>query len=108
MFVLLFGTTGRLLFTAIYEFKTDSRTYATLFAASLGDFDLGIFKNEDLFVPERYGIIYMMLYLVISNIILLNFIIAVLSGVYDEVKDKGWLIYLTEIVKVRNMYIGNK
>lgn len=108
MFLLIYASSGRLLFITLKEFSSNTGAIVTLFSASLANFDLKIFEDSNSQVAPRYGYMFMISYLIISNVILLNFIIAILSSIYDEVKDKSKFINLTEIIKVRNVFGYNE
>jgi len=100
MFLLIFVSGGRLFYTNQEEFKSEIQAVVTLFSASLGSFSFSMW-DENVALATRYNYAYLISFLIISNVILLNFIIAILTTIYDEVKNQSKLIYLVEIVKTR-------
>jgi hypothetical protein len=57
----------------------------TLFKAAMGDFDLDVLReNEPIFGP-----IFMLIYLFVGAVMLLNLLIAILSDVYANVQEKS-------------------
>ena len=108
MFFLIFSSSGRLLFNALPSFKDNTSTILTLFSASLGNFSFSIFKDPLNAVSLTNSYIYLALFLLISNVILLNFIIAILTSIYEVLKSKSKVIYLAEIVKCQSVFGFNE
>lgn len=90
------------MFIQLDDFKSSSRTVAYLFSASCGNIDFSIFE-VDMNLPYYYGYIYLIIYLIISNIILINFIIAILTNVYMHWQKYGEGLYLRQILKQYNI-----
>ena len=71
------------------EYGTFSDAYLTMFRALLGDFEFDSFKSaRECDVPswaEPVGVLFLVLYLAISSVLLLNLLIAVLSTAHAEV-----------------------
>ena len=104
MFFLIFSSSGRLLFNGLSSFKDNTSTVITLFSASLGNFSFSMFDDPNNVVSSFNSYAYLVLFLVISNVILLNFIIAILTSIYEVLKAKSTIIYLTQIVKWRSVF----
>ena len=108
MFFLIFSSSGRLLFNGLSSFKDNTSTVITLFSASLGNFSFSMFDDPNNVVSSFNSYAYLVLFLVISNVILLNFIIAILTSIYEVLKAKSTIIYLTQIVKWRSVFGYNE
>jgi hypothetical protein len=108
LIVLVFTSAGRMLFVTLPEFKDDIETWKTLFSASLGSFDFTIFDHQRMVLSQDFGYFFLMIYLLITNIIILNFIIAILGNTYSRLKNISKALYLIEIVKVRNIFEYDK
>ena len=106
--LLIFGSSARIFFIKTPGFDSDSNTYITLFSATFGSFTFSNFKSDKMVLPDSYGYYFFILYLLISNIVLLNFIIAVISSTYTRLIGVSKALYLNEIVKVRNIFEFNK
>ena len=106
--LLVFASSGRLFFVQIEQYETYIDSVITLFSASLGNFSFSIYEDPRLETPARYGYTFIIAYLIITNIILLNFIISVLSLVYDQIRELGNLVYLAEVIKTRSVFGYNK
>ena len=77
----IFLSAGRLMFITLSDFKNTYNASVYLISACLGNFDYTVFN--DLTTPPYYfGYVYLVLFLWISTIILLNFIIAILTNIY--------------------------
>lgn len=107
LFLLIYVSGGRLFYTNQEPFGSDTDAIVTLFSASLGSFSFDMW-NDQVNLSERYNYAYLISYLIISNVILLNFIIAILTTIYDEVKNLSGFIYLVEIVKTRSVFGHNE
>eukprot|EP01022_Parablepharisma_sp_SALTPOND_P016807 TRINITY_DN2554_c0_g2_i1.p1 TRINITY_DN2554_c0_g2~~TRINITY_DN2554_c0_g2_i1.p1 ORF type:complete len:1085 (+),score=110.67 TRINITY_DN2554_c0_g2_i1:8744-11998(+) len=70
----------------------------SLFQTSMGELDL---LSENYKLP---GLIFMISYIVLCNILLLNLIIAILNNVYTELNGKTDMLYLQEIISLRELY----
>ena len=93
----------RILFFSIPEFQDETKTFLTLFSASLGNFDFQIFDNPNMNVNPWFGYITMLLFLVISAITLINFLIAIISNVYNDLSDIGIGLYLRSLIGIRQI-----
>lgn len=102
--VLIFESSGRILFISVDEFKSESDAWLTLFSATLGSFKFSIFESDKMHLSKEYGYYFLILYLLVTNIVLLNFIIAILSNTYTKLRDINKTLYYAEIIKARNVF----
>jgi hypothetical protein len=93
-------------FFDIDEFESIGSSARYLFSSSLGEFDYSIFSSPKLIKSETFGYLFLTFYLIITNVILLNFLIAVLSDIYTELKKKSNSLYLKQLIKTKQ-YIDN-
>lgn len=107
LFLWIFASGGRLFYTNQESFKDQTTTIMTLFTASLGSFSFNMW-DDNVQVATRYNYAFLIAFLIISNVILLNFIIAILSTIYDAVKSRSNLIHLADIIKTRCVFGYNE
>ena len=79
-----------------------------LFSCSLGEFDYSIFEVEGLIISKYYGYVYLTLYLIITNITLLNFLIAVLSDIYALLQQNSNTLYFRQVIRVKQYLDDDK
>ena len=84
---LIFLFTGKILFFQINEFSTYNLAAQYLFYAILGGFSFETF-NANMVISKYIGYAFIILYVVFTNITLLNFLIAILSDIYAILKQK--------------------
>ena len=101
--MVIFVTTGRILFFDIPNYSTYTDWTTTLFSAALGQFDLTVF-NDNYLLNKYYGYTFLVIYIFITNIVLLNFLIAVLSSIYSNLKQNSSGLYLRNIAMVQNVF----
>jgi hypothetical protein len=94
----IFTVIGVILFDELPEFKDFLDSTKTLFEAGLGRFDYDMFV-DDMAVHPTIGKLYLTLYLFISMIILLNFLIAILSHAYSKNTSKGKSMFLSLVMR---------
>jgi hypothetical protein len=70
-----------------------------LFSSALGGYDYSLFV-DGLYVDKSVGKIYLTVYLFISMIMLLNFLIAILSDTYANNITVGKALFLKEAINV--------
>lgn len=104
---LIFTCASQLLFHTIDGYGTFIDCSLTMFSASLGDFDFGVFANEGSFT-KNVGYIFLVIYLTVSTITLLNFLIAILSNTYDFLQSHKNALYLREVILLRQKYCFNQ
>ena len=94
---IVFMATGTLLFSDLIEFKGFIDAFNTLFAASFASYDHTIYersKNVDPIV----GYVFITLYIIISSVLLLNFLIAILSSTYSFIQEQRNGLYIQEVI----------
>ena len=96
--ILCFSCVALLVFTHTEDFHTMRSSFTFFLLAGLGSFDLTVFdvKPEDGADEEviknatalaELGVIFMIVYLFINLILMLNFVIAILSEVFSQFTD---------------------
>ena len=103
----MFLFTGTILFSRLNDFETFEAAAKYLFNASLGTFSFETFDGT-MAVSNYFGYGFIILYVVFSNITLLNFLIAILSDIYGILKQKSSILYYQQIIKVRQAHDFNK
>ena len=101
--MLVFSLIGYGLFYDVAEFSTLSSSFKTMFQSSLGGFDYTIF-NSAINTSPLIGRIFLSIYLLVSSILLLNFLIAILNEMITEVYKDGKGLQAKEIIKLRIIY----
>ncbi|CAI2371659.1 unnamed protein product [Moneuplotes crassus] len=101
--ILIFTSSMRILFFTLPEFSSRTETYVTLYSASLSNFDFSIFQSELMSVNKLYGYCFMGLFLLVSAIALLNFLIAVISHVYEKLNQIKVGLYLKSLIGIRQV-----
>ncbi|CAI2386274.1 unnamed protein product [Moneuplotes crassus] len=105
---LIFVFTFRILFFSIPEFQSFRTTSLTLLSASMNQFDLEIFKNSSFRLNPWIGYLMTILYIVVSGIILLNFLIAIISNVYNKLTKISMGMYLRTLIDIRQGLHNNE
>jgi hypothetical protein len=86
-------------------FKDSISSTVFLFSASLGSIDFTVFDNNSGMIEydnfPMVGKIYLMLWLVVTNIMLLNLLIAMFSNTYNQLEQEGNGLFLIEIINNR-------
>jgi hypothetical protein len=114
--LLLFASTGQLFFYSIKDFSTALSTMTYLTQAAMGAWDMSIFLDARAYVCEPWydagncysvnkleldkniGLIYMLSFLVLNMIVIMNLVIAILATIYEEYSSfKRGLFYDTLI-----------
>lgn len=104
---LIFTCAAQLLFHDLDSYDSFFKAAVTLYSASLGNFDYTAFEDQDTFT-YYVGHIYLTIYLVVSMITLLNFLIAILSNTYALLTEQKNALYLKEVILLRMRYKYNK
>jgi hypothetical protein len=99
---LMFLSLGKIMFLELNEFNSTTSTITTLFSASLGEFDFAIFR-ANLTLEDTFGYVYFILFLAMSNIVALNFAIAILTHRFDELDKINTGLYLKQIIMIRQV-----
>ena len=101
--MLAFSLVGYGLFYDVTELSTLSSSFKTMFQSSLGGFDYNLF-NSAVNTSPLAGRIFLSIYLLVSSILLLNFLIAILNDTYAEYINNGKGLQAKEIIKLRAIY----
>jgi hypothetical protein len=104
--MIVFASIGNLLFTDVDEYGDFYSAIKTLFLASLGSFDFDTLKDNS--KGSEVGDIYIIVFVVVNNVLLLNLLIAILSSTYAMLEDKKLVLYINEILKLRPTLAYNK
>jgi len=99
----VFLSIGNLLFYNIDEFANDWKGVIYLFNASLGEFDFNIFKENQLRAPKEQGWVYLIIFLILTNIVMVNFLIAILSNKYTVMEEKSKILYRQNILLIKQV-----
>jgi hypothetical protein len=70
-----------------------------MFSMSLGDYDFTEF-DDLLFIPPWSAQLFILIFMVIMNITLLNFVIAILSNTYAVMTERSSAIYLKHVIEL--------
>ena len=106
---MIFLSTGSWMYYNYSDFKSQNwRGMIYLFSASLGNFDFSLFSQNEEYLPRQYGWIYLILFLVLTNIVLINFLIAILSNKYTEMEPKKKLLYNRNILRIKQIQAEDK
>lgn len=106
--LLVFESSGRILFIRLDEYNTHAHAFTTLFSASLASFDFYIYDHSNMVLESEYGYVFIGLFLIITNVVLLNFIIAILSNTYNQLQVVSKAMYYKEVIKMRNIFEFDK
>ncbi|CAI2382176.1 unnamed protein product [Moneuplotes crassus] len=100
---LIFTCASQLMFNQIEGYDSFINCTLTLFSAALGDFSFDVFAEESTFT-RNIGYLFLISYLIVSTITLLNFLIAILSNTYDFLTGHKNALYLREVIYLRQQY----
>ena len=92
-----------MLFFDIDEFDSFLVSFNTLYGSALGGFDFSIFSKSNEY-DEFVGKIYLFIYLLISAILLLSFLIAIMSDTYARLSEYDKGLQMIEIVNMRALF----
>jgi hypothetical protein len=84
LILVVFTSSAHLFFMRVSGYSTMTDSFITLFSASLGSFDFTPFRSKEMVLSTSFGYYFLILYLIITNIVLLNFIIAILTNTYNK------------------------
>ncbi|CAI2387514.1 unnamed protein product [Moneuplotes crassus] len=102
MFFIFIGA-GQILFSELDEFSDLENSMKTLFASAIGEFEFGTYDDlKD--VDPKVGYIFVTAFIIIANIMLLNFLIAILSTTYSELNDVKNGLYMRKVIQFRQKY----
>ena len=97
--LVVFASIGNLLFSDTDAYSNFYEALKTLFNAAMATFD---FTSFDTSSKSKYiGHAFLVIFVVLNNILLLNLLIAILSSTYAQLEDKKLVLYINEILKLR-------
>jgi hypothetical protein len=102
-----FSSIGQMFFFDVPEFSTEDNSLIFLMSASLGNFNYHTFEGN-FTLNKYYGYAYLTIYLLFTNVTLLNFLIAILSSTYDVLSTKSNALYLKQIVTIKHTLDNHK
>jgi hypothetical protein len=97
--IVVFASIGNLLFSSTDAYKDFYTSLKTLFNAALADYDFDDLKDNN--KSEYLGDIFLVSFIVLNNILLLNLLIAILSSTYAMLEQKKLVLYINEILRLR-------
>ena len=98
--LIVFATIGNLLFIDVAEYRDLYIAGKTLFDASLANYEFSTLENCD--KGKIVGDIYLITFIILNAILLLNLLIAILSSTYALLERKKLVLYINEILKLRS------
>lgn len=93
-FIFAFG--GMLAFKKVTQFSSFTSTLSNLITYALGNISFSIYDSQDT-QTKVIGYIYIIVFIILMVITLLNFVVAILSNTYTYLKDYSQAIYLREV-----------
>ena len=97
---MVFASIGNLLFSSVDQYSSLYNALKTLFSSSLGNFDFSTLANNN--KSQNLGDIFLVIFVILNNILLLNLLIAILSSTYALLEGKKVVLYINEIIKLRS------
>ena len=97
--LVIFGIVGTLLFGDVSAYNSFYNAVLTLVSSSLGEYDFETLQNSE--KGRVMGDLYLLFFLITTNILALNLLIAILSNTYQTLSIKTNILFLSEILKLR-------
>ena len=104
--LIIFGTVGNLLFNSMDAYQSFYITLKTLFSAALANYDFADLEGNPR--GEIVGDCFIIIFIILNNILLLNLLIAILSSTYAIFEGNKLVLYINEILKLRSSMQYNK
>lgn len=98
--LIIYASIGNLLFYTEYGYYTFLDSMVSLFGSSLGQFDLNSLDHSN--KGKLTGELYLLSFVILCNILILNLLIAILSSTYALLEEKKLVLYINEILKLRS------
>ena len=98
--LVIYSSIGNLLFYTESGYGNFQDTMVTLFGSALGNFDLNALDSSN--KGEVVGKIFIISFVILWNILILNLLIAILSSTYALLEEKKLVLYINEILKLRS------
>ena len=92
----LLASVASLLFGSIPKYSTFKNVLLTMFGTGLGSYDLADFTDHEL--KAESGEVLTILAVIINNVVLLNFIIAILADTYSKLSSQSLGLYYDGII----------
>lgn len=102
--IIVFFCFGRAWFYTIPEFDSDIHAFSTLLQVSLGNIDMTIFDNPNIKFSKYYGYFYLYTFICLSTVTLLNFVVGIITNIYDAKSRIGIGLYLKTVISMRKVY----
>ena len=97
--LIIFACIGNLLFVSVVEYATLENAMVTLFTSALGGFDFSLLENTN--KGHIVGEIYLLIFILMNTILILNLLIAILADTYSLYKSQELVLYINEILMLR-------
>ena len=98
--LIIYGCIGNLLFYTESSYDNMYDAIVTLFAISVGEFDLNSLNDTN--KGKLVGQLYIISFIVLCNILILNLLIAILSSTYARLEESKKVLYINEILRLRH------
>lgn len=98
--IAIFAGAGQLMFYELPNYSDIGEATKVLFSSAIGQFDYSTYDGLTS-VNVWVGYIYITVFVVIFNIMLLNFLIAVLSNTYEQLNTVKDGLYLKNVISLR-------
>ena len=102
--IIIFFCFGRVWFYTIPEFDSDIHAFSTLLQVSLGNIDMTIFDNPNIKFSKYYGYFFLYAFICLSTVTLLNFVVGIITTIYDSKSKIGMGLYLKTVITMRHVY----
>lgn len=104
--LIIYSAIGTLMFYAVPQYSDFWTSLVTLFGSALGNFDLTILNEQN--KGQFMGEIYLISFMILSYILVLNLLIAILTSTYSDLSPYKLVLYINEILKLRSSLEYNK
>ena len=100
---IMFAIVGNINFmNELVIFEGFFQSFLTVIDASLGNYEFEVFQGLENYKMTLFGEVYLITLVMIFNILLLNFIIAILSNTYNIFDNRSNGLYLSKILSTRD------
>ena len=99
--LIIYSSIGTLLFYTVASYQDFWTTFITLFSAALGNFDFTVLTSQP--KGQLIGDLYLISFLILTAILFLNLLVAILTKVYQNFESKKFVLYISEILKLRSL-----
>jgi len=102
-----FGCFFSLILVQLEDFRNPFKAMYTLYLAAILVFDPSILDHGD-DRTRLYAYVFMLVYLFVSAVVLINLLIAVFTSTYTKAEEKAKALYLSQTISLRPVYKHNK